>query len=180
MLERFRRRTRNRAIVDRLYAQIVERSRQPRLYTEFGLPDSVMGRFEALGIQVFLFLARCRTEPELQPLSQDVVDRFMRDLDGSIRELGIGYLAVPKRMRKLAGLFYTRVDAYDPPWQAGDVRALAAALRRHATDREAPPDAAEALASYMIAEKARFAAVDKDRILAGDLGQARADDIERL
>ncbi len=65
-----------------------------------------MGPVRSLSIEVFLLLRRCGQEPALAELSQDLVDRFMTDLDHSLREIGIGYLAVPKRMRALAARFY--------------------------------------------------------------------------
>src|SRR4051812_4334702 len=109
MLERFRKLRRNREVVDALYAAIVASARQPELYETHGLPDTVMGRFESLSIHVFLFLARCRDDAALKALAQDLVDRFISDVEDSIREIGIGDPSVPKRMRKLAGMFYERV-----------------------------------------------------------------------
>ena len=77
MLERFRRKRRNKAIVEQLYDGVVARARAPRFFEAGGLPDTVMGRFDALAIEMFLFLRRCGSEPALQPLAQDVVDRFL-------------------------------------------------------------------------------------------------------
>jgi len=169
MLERFRNRRRNRQIVDDLYAAIVGESRQEALYTRFGLPDTVMGRFEALSIHVFLFLARCRDDATLKPVAQDLVDRFMVDIEDSIREIGIGDPSVPKRMRKLAGMFYERVHAYDPPLHAGDTAALGAALKRHALPPEAGADAAAGLAAYILTRKSDWDGVPTAEIMRGRL-----------
>ncbi|RZJ40887.1 MAG: hypothetical protein EON87_17230 [Brevundimonas sp.] len=174
MLERFRNRRRNREIIDDLYAAIVTEARREVLYTELGLPDTVMGRFEALSIQVFLFLSRCRDEPSLKPVAQDLVDRFMTDIEDSIREIGIGDPSVPKRMRKLAGMFYERVNAYDPGLTAGDGASLAAALRRFALPADAAPEAAPALAAYLMARKATWDGVPTADILTGQLGERAA------
>ena len=136
MLEGFRRKRRNRDVVNTLWDQIVERARRPERFTDGGLPDTVLGRFESLGLEVFLFLRRCGHDTSLSDLAQDVVDRFMTDLDHSMRELGVGYLAVPKRMRLLAGRFYARVAAFEPPVASGDVAALAKAMRGETTFEE--------------------------------------------
>ena len=170
MLERFRNRRRNREIVDDLYAAIVEEARREVLYTELGLPDTVMGRFEALSVHVFLFLARCRDDTMLKPVAQDLVDRFMTDIEDSIREIGIGDPSVPKRMRKLAGMFYERVNAYDPGLQGADAQDLAAALRRFAL-QDGAPDAAPALAAYILTRKSDWDAVPTASILAGKLAE---------
>lgn len=108
MLERFRKLRRNRQVVDALYTAIVADARQPDLYLNLELPDTVMGRFESLSIHVFLVLARCRDDAGLKALAQDLVDRFITDVEDSLREIGIGDPSVPKRMRKLAGMFYER------------------------------------------------------------------------
>lgn len=171
MLARFRTRNRNREIVDDLYAEIVERSRRPVLFTRHGLPDTVMGRFESLSIHVFLFLARCRDDREVKPLAQDLVDRFVTDVEDSIREIGIGDIAVPKRMRKLAGMFYERVAAYDPPLSASDAPGLAAVLAKHALPKGAAADEAMGLAEYMMDSNSELARTPTADILAGRLVQ---------
>ncbi len=52
-------------------------------------------------------------------------------MDHSLRELGIGDQGVPKRMKKLARMFYGRVAAYGEALDADDPAALAAALTRN-------------------------------------------------
>ncbi|WP_152045617.1 ubiquinol-cytochrome C chaperone family protein [Aureimonas psammosilenae] len=175
LLSRFKRRHRNREIVDAIYAGIVARSRKPQFFVECGLPDTVMGRFESLSIHVFLFLARCRDERQAAPLAQDLVDRFISDVEDSIREIGIGDVAVPKRMRRLAGLFYERVAGYDAPLRASDADALGRALLDRAL-KDCPPGKGDAgaLANYMIATKAELDAVPVDRLLRGEIFEETA------
>ena len=170
MLSRFRIRNRNREIVDELYHGIVTRSRAPKLYAEFGVPDTVMGRFESLSIHVFLALARCRDDADAKPIAQELADRFIVDVEDSIREIGIGDVAVPKRMRKLAGMFYERAAAYDGPLFAADEPALAAKLERFAlADAEPAEQNPAGLAAYMLATKRELDVVPTDRILSGTL-----------
>lgn len=176
MLEALRKRRRNREIVDELYASVVNRSRVPALFEDGGLPDTVMGRFEALSLEMFLALHRCSGDPELAPLAQDLVDRFMLDVDHSIRELGIGYQAVPKRMRKLAGRFYARVDALKGPLAARDGQALEAALRHSVLGEDGPRGAEQFLASHLLVESERLAHWPQEKILSGSLPRPAEDD----
>lgn len=170
MLKRWRIARQNRAIVELLYQALVAMTRQPKLYESCGIADTFAGRFEALGLHVFLFLRRCRSEASLEPLSRDVVDRFVLDVDSSIRELGIGDQAVPRRMRKLAGVFYERVRVYDEAFEAADQRsALKAALAGRAVEATVPEDAVDDLATYMLAMNERLAAVPAAAILSGAL-----------
>ena len=171
----FRKRNHNRIIVDRQYAFLTSTARIPYFYSDLGVPDTVMGRFEALSIHVFLFLARCRDDATLKPVAQDLVDRFMVDIEDSIREIGIGDPSVPKRMRKLAGMFYERVHAYDPPLHAGDTAALGAALKRHALPPEAGADAAAGLAAYILTRKSDWDGVPTAEIMRGRLVRGGGD-----
>lgn len=180
MLEGFRKRRKNREIVDRVWDGLVERARQPARFEEGGLPDTIMGRFEALCIEVFLFLRRCRTDAALAEMAQDIVDRFMTDLDHSLREIGIGYMGVPKRMRKLAGRFYARMNAYDGPVEAGDVIALErvlidTALGECAGDRTR---AATHLAHHMMQEAEWLGGVSTQAILSGHLRDTIGDSVQ--
>jgi cytochrome b pre-mRNA-processing protein 3 len=170
MFQRLRASRRNREIIDALYVDLVQLARQPVLYEEGGVPDTVMGRFEALSVHVFLFLRRCRGDDALRPVAQDVVDRFVADVDWSIRELGVGDPSVPKRMRKLAGMFYERVRTYDTALDEETGRGLLAeALRRRAVAPDAPEGAPAHLAAYMRKTSRRLAAVPAEAILAGRL-----------
>ena len=48
----------NRMIVQRQYGVITATARQPCFYTDYGVPDTVMGRFEMLSVVMILFLQR--------------------------------------------------------------------------------------------------------------------------
>ncbi|RFC65134.1 hypothetical protein DYI37_04590 [Fulvimarina endophytica] len=166
------RRRHNRRIIDELYAAIVGRARRPVLFEACGIPDTVMGRFEALSLQMFLFLRRCRGSEALKPVAQDVVDRFIADMDDTLRQIGIGDQSVPKRMRKLAGQFYERVDAYDKAFASEDApAAIARAFPGRALQADADADGEEArmLAREAIAEDERLAGISPDAILIGQL-----------
>ncbi len=176
MLERWRNRRRNREIVDRLYEALVARARNPFLYEDGGLPDTVMGRYEALCIEVFLFLRRCRGDSALAPLAQDVVDRFMLDMDHSLREIGIGYQGVPRRMRKLAARFYARVAEFEAPLAGGDEAALTRAVAARSFAEVAEPGGAPAvIATYMIEVDAAYRKVANAVLLTGRLKEEGAE-----
>ena len=170
MLKRWRTARQNRAIVERLYQDLVALTRQPMLYEECGIADTFAGRFEALGLHLFLLLRRCRGDASLDALAQDLVDRFIADVDSSIRELGIGDQSVPKRMRKLAGVFYERVRVYDEAFDGADSRDhLKVALLGRAIEDVGSHDAAERLTTYMLAMNERMRAVSAADILSGTL-----------
>src|SRR5690349_12607645 len=95
-----------RVVVETLYQRIAAASREPMLYASLGIPDTVEGRFESVALHLILVLRRLRQlPPPANDVAQDLVDGFFRHLDRSLRELAVGDLAVPKRMKKLAEAF---------------------------------------------------------------------------
>jgi cytochrome b pre-mRNA-processing protein 3 len=141
----------NRAITDALYGQIVAAARQPVFYSDWSVPDTPLGRFEMLSLHMFLFQHRLRGEAGISgEIAQVLIDEFFTDLDHSLRELGIGDAGVPKRMKKLARMFYGRTSAYADALEAGDRVALAAALARNVRPESGKWPQADALAGYAI------------------------------
>lgn len=136
-------------IVDALFEAIVAAARQPVFYRDHGVPDSPLGRFEMLALHVALVLRAGRTADEAQrAVLQALTEEFFKDVDHSLRELGIGDTGVPKRMKKLASMFYGRLDAYARALDEGDEEALAAALERNITPDGALSERA-GLAAYV-------------------------------
>ena len=134
-----------------LYGAIVAQARARSFYAAYLVPDTVEGRFDMIVLHLALLLRRLRREPAaLRALGQRVFDLFCTDMDHSLREMGVGDLAVPKHMRRLGEAFYGRALAYDRALdaQCGDV--LASALARNVFPAEdATPPGAVRLASYV-------------------------------
>ena len=154
-----------RAVIEGLHDEIVAAARQPRLYAELGVPDTLEGRFEALCLHVLLVLRRLRALPApAAEIGQELVDHVFRQLDRSLREMGVGDFGVPKRMKKLAQAFYGRARAYDGALEAKDREALAAALARNMTGGAEP---AMALADYTLNLERALAGMTLDVLTKG-------------
>ena len=152
-----------RIVIAELYARVATASREPALYLNLGVPDTIEGRFESLSLHVMLVLRALRGRPSpAEEVAADLTDALFRDLDASLREMGIGDTSVPKRMKKLAEAFYGRAGAYDAPLDAGDEAALGGALGRNVIAGEAP---APALARYALAADRALKAQDLDAML---------------
>jgi len=131
ILPRFRRSSQTRTI-HALYGAIVAQARSMTFYADFGVPDTVEGRFDLLVLHLVLLLRRLGRAAEAgQRLGQDLFDEFCRDLDGNLREMGTGDLTVPKRMRAFAEAFYGRQAAYLATLEAPDPGAFENALARN-------------------------------------------------
>lgn len=74
-----------------LYLRVVAQARQPAFYADFGVPDTVDGRFDLVVLHVFLVLHRLKQDhPQASDLAQALFDTLFQDMDQSLRELGAG------------------------------------------------------------------------------------------
>ena len=107
-----------------LYAALMAQARRPDFYRDYGVPDTLDGRFDLLVLHVVLLLRRLREDEVTRALAQDVFDVFFRELDRALREMGVGDLGVPRRVKTMAEVFYGRARAYDAALASGDPGAL--------------------------------------------------------
>jgi cytochrome b pre-mRNA-processing protein 3 len=154
------RRSRAQQDAERLLSAVIQVSRQPNFYGPDRVPDTLEGRFELMTLHAALALERLKAEPTLAPLAQQFTDRLFRHFDAGLREAGVGDLAVPKRIRKMAGAFYGRVKAYGEALAMGEA-ALADALARNVGVNDA---FATVLAAYARASAAQQADAPHERL----------------
>ncbi len=166
----FRNRKHNQAIMKRQYDLLTAVSRDPAFFLHYHVPDTVMGRFEMVSVVMILFFRRTRaSDTSGQELAQEIVDAFFQDLDHAIREIGIGDVAVPKRMKKFAAMFYGRLEAYARAMDGADEDALAEALSRNIHPGKSDAPDMRPLAHYMLETERALAAEPEDRIQTGSL-----------
>ena len=170
ILSLLRRKKTNEEAVIRQYEAITAAARNPVLYTDMGAPDTVMGRFEMITLHLVLYLRRMRSlGAGGHGLAQEVLEAFFQDMDHSIRELGIGDLGVPKRMKKFAKMFYGRLKSYGEAIDARDNAALAQALARNIhPEADVQPDMAE-LAAYMMRAEDALGSLDQAVLASGQM-----------
>jgi cytochrome b pre-mRNA-processing protein 3 len=173
ILAGFRRRSQAH-IVATLYGAVVAQARLPAFYADFGVADTVEGRFDLLVLHLVLLLRRLGQESELrrslgQELGQEVFGAFCRDLDANLREMGVGDLAGPKRMQKFAGAFYGRQAAYLEAITSAEPRAIENALARNIFAGDASGNAGR-LADYVRAAVRGLDAQADETLNRGALG----------
>lgn len=144
-----RRDAKTRAIASGLYGAIVAQARSPVLYADFGVADTVEGRFEMVVLHMVLVIDRLAQGGEAEKaVAQKVFDLHCTDMDRSLRELGVGDLGVPKRMKKMAESFYGRSGVYREALAQRDVAGLSAAIGRNVFPDGNAGTGAERLARY--------------------------------
>jgi cytochrome b pre-mRNA-processing protein 3 len=104
-------------------------------------------------------------------LGRALVDRFGRDMDDNLREMGVGDLAVPKKMKRMFEALYGRTRRYQSALQDASrgtgSAALEAALARNVFGGHG--GAVARLAAYVRCAARDLDAADGRQILAGRL-----------
>jgi cytochrome b pre-mRNA-processing protein 3 len=169
ILRLFRRTPRSHSIAG-LYGMIVAQARAPEFYRAYGVPDTVNGRFEMIALHTVLLLHRMAEPVQLRRIGQEIFDHFCEDMDASMREMGVGDLTVPRKMRRVGAAFYTRQKEYLEALAAGDLDLLEAALARNVFDgMPGSRDGAERLARYVRAAADALAAQDNEALARSDV-----------
>jgi cytochrome b pre-mRNA-processing protein 3 len=173
ILARFRRNSQARTI-HALYGAIVAQARSVAFYAEYRVPDTVEGRFDLVVLHLVLLLNRLDRRSGAagnfgqKVLGQELFDAFCRDLDANLREMGVGDLAVPKRMQAFAEAFYGRQAAYLVALGAADQRVFEKALARNIFPAGDDAGAAQ-LARYARAAVIRLDAQDDSALGGGEV-----------
>lgn len=125
------RRSRSDDDASKLLAAVTQVARQAAFFGEGRVADTLEGRLELMTLHASLAFMRLRAEAGAAPMAQAFADQLFRQFDSGLREAGVGDLAVPKRMHKIAGRFYARLKSYSDALEAGDPAALEASLARN-------------------------------------------------
>ncbi len=114
---------------DALYRAVVTEARTADWYLAGSVPDTVDGRFDVVALVLALVLVRLEEVGEAaRQFAADLTDRFIADMDGSLRELGIGDPTVGKQVGQMVSALGGRLGAYRDALAGGD---LGAALARN-------------------------------------------------
>jgi cytochrome b pre-mRNA-processing protein 3 len=149
-----------------LYGAIVAAARQPKFYAEWLVPDTLDGRFDVLVLHVFLVLDRLRGfGAEADVLRQALTDRFFAQMDSALREVGVGDLAVGKKVRKMAEAFFGRSTAYTNAMAKGELE-MSEALARNVY-AEADATHAHDLAKWSLKARRELEKLNYDDIASG-------------
>jgi cytochrome b pre-mRNA-processing protein 3 len=152
---------------------IVAQARSSAFYSAYGVPDTVAGRFDLIVLHLVLVLARLdgrgRGGGAERGFGQKLFDAFCRDLDGNLREMGVGDLAVPKKMRAFGEAFYGRQAAYQAAFAAPDNRELEKALTRNIFERDDIAPGSVRLARYARAALRQFETQSESALLGGEV-----------
>jgi len=158
-----------RAEFDPLYRAVVAGGRQPFWYREGGVPDTLDGRFDVIASLLALVLLRIEREGEEGKRPAVLLTEvFIDDMDGTVRQMGIGDQVVGKHVGRMMSALGGRLSAYREA--EGDEVAFAAAVRRNVfRDSPSSEEAAAMVARRLAAFRDALAATLYTDLLAGRL-----------
>jgi cytochrome b pre-mRNA-processing protein 3 len=136
---------------DALYAAIVAEARRPDWYLAGEVPDTMDGRFDMVALVLSLVLIRLE-DADARQMCADLTERFITDMDGNLRQDGVGDQVVGKHIGRMMAALGGRLGAYRD--SRGDDAAFADALRRNLWRGAAAPEAA---VEWVVAEARRLA-----------------------
>ncbi len=109
-----RRRSRRETAAE-LYGAVVTAARQSWFYEVCGVPDTPEGRFEMVALHLAPLLCRLAGEgSEAERLARMLSESFVSDMDDCMREMGVGDLAVPRKVKAAAGALAERTRRFKP------------------------------------------------------------------
>jgi cytochrome b pre-mRNA-processing protein 3 len=102
-----------RQVARSLYGSSVTAARERNFYAQWGVPDTVQGRFEMVVLHIALALRRLGKEGAAgQRLGLALTEAFVVDMDDTMREMTFGDLAVPREIKRATAALFDRHTAY--------------------------------------------------------------------
>lgn len=164
----FKARPDDRADVRPLWHRIVELARAPHWYARDGVADTVAGRFDAITLVLALVLLRMEREPALIAASARLTELFVDDMDGQLRQSGVGDLVVGKHMGRLMSVLGGRLDALRAALPQGEAAVAEVIARNMTLSDDADPVLA---ARAVMGLAARIDAANDNAVMAGDIAR---------
>lgn len=157
----------SRETVRPLWHRVVEIAREKQWYAQCGVADSVPGRFDAVTMVLALVMLRMERDKETDDTligpSVRLTELFVDDMDGQLRQSGVGDLVVGKRMGKLMSVLGGRIGAFRDALGKDDA-VLIETLERNVTLNEGADKTR--LASEVRALHAQIDALSNEDLLA--------------
>ncbi len=150
-----------------LWHRVVEIAREKRWYADLGVADTVEGRFDMITAVLTLVLLRMEREPELAQASVFLTELFVEDMDGQLRESGVGDVVVGKHMGRLMSALGGRLGVYRTGLSEQDDAGLCETITRNVRLNE--DTGPEGMALALRALHSQLAEKTGEQVLAGDI-----------
>ncbi len=153
-----------------LWHRLVGIAREEHWYADRGAADTLDGRFDMISMLTALFMLRLENEPEGVPAAARLTELFVEDMDGQMREAGVGDPTVGKMMGRMMATLGGRAGSLRAALAQEDDSELAGVVRRnmHLSDEE---DGPARMAAGLRELHARLARTDFAMLQRGEIAQ---------
>lgn len=155
-----------------LWHRLVGIAREEHWYAQRGAADTLDGRFDMISMLTALFMLRLEDEqaPDAQgvPAAARLTELFVEDMEGQMREAGIGDPTVGKMMGRMMATLGGRAGSLRAALAKDDDTQLAGVVERnmHLSDEENGP---ERIAAGLRELHARLKATSFDMLQQGEV-----------
>ena len=150
-----------------LWHAVVSEARDPAWYRDCGAADTMEGRFDMITTITALVILRLDKGEEISSASALLTSLFAEDMEGQLRETGLGDPTLGKKMSLLMQSLAGRIGALRSAIPAGLIE-TSAAVERNVRLREGASN--ELMAQRMIDYAAHLACLSDEAVEAGKIG----------
>ncbi len=159
-------------VMQPLYDSIIAEGRRIDWYEKGGVPDTLDGRFDMIAAVLCAVLIRLDQTEEAKQEIAWLTELFVTDMEGQLRQIGIGDLIVGKRVGEMMGALGGRLGAYRDALTEND--SLDEALTRNLYRGEIPEPAALQFTTKNFARfYDRLSVATTSQVIAGDIAEAK-------
>lgn len=153
--------------VQTLWHRVVELARSKEWYAERGVADTLEGRFDMITATLSMVLLRLERDEGMAHPCVYLTELFVDDMEGQLRESGVGDVVVGKHMGRLMAALGGRLGAYREALAQKDNKALEDAVTRNLLLSEGALPAAAAAGLRAFYEQ--LCALPVERVLAAEI-----------
>lgn len=158
-------------VMQPLYNAVIAEGRRPDWYEQGAVPDTLDGRFDMIAAMLCAVMLRLEQAEEAKQEIAWLTELFVTDMEGQLRQIGIGDLIVGKRVGEMMSALGGRFGAYREALTGN--ADIAAALTRNLYRGEAPePAALEFTVKNFTAFYNGLAETAIDQVIAGNIAKA--------
>ena len=153
-----------------LWQRTVAEARDPDWYRMCGVADSVEGRYDMITLVLTLVMLRLEDEGGMEASTARLTELFVEDMEGQMREAGIGDPTVGKMMGRMMATLGGRAGRLRDAMAREDDADLAGVVERnmHLSDENHGP---ERIAQGLRALHARLARTDFAMLERGEIAE---------
>lgn len=157
-------------VMQPLYDAVIAEGRRVDWYEQGAVPDTLDGRFDMIAAILCSVLLRLEQSEDAKHETVWLTELFVKDMEGQLRQIGIGDMIVGKRIGEIMGALGGRLGAYREALN-GDAN-LGEALTRNLYRGEAPePTALDFTAKNLTNLYNHLSVTVIDRVIAGNIAK---------